>query len=56
VTSMAGYVAAALMVDGAVVLDAVLGGLTTGAAAVGLWEMVFKHFLGSKKEEAPAEN
>lgn len=55
-TSMAGYVAAALMVDGAVILDAVLGGLATGAAAVGLWEMVFKHFLGAKKAEAPAES
>jgi hypothetical protein len=50
--SMAGYVAAALMVDGAAMLDAALGGLATGAAAVGLWEMVFKHFLGSKSAEA----
>jgi hypothetical protein len=55
-TSMAGYVAAALMVDGAGILDAVLGGLATGAAAVGLWEMVFKHFLGAKQQEAPAES
>jgi hypothetical protein len=51
--SMGGYVAAALMVEGAAVMDAVLGGLATGAAAVGLWEMLFKHFLGAKKEEAP---
>jgi len=54
-TSMAGYVAAALMVDGVAISDAVLGGFATGAAAVGLWEMLFKHVMGGKKE-APAED
>jgi uncharacterized low-complexity protein len=53
--SMAGYVAAALMVEGAAVGEALIGGMATGAAAVGLWEMLFKHFLG-KKSEAPAES
>ena len=51
-----GYVAAALMVDGADIGDAVLGGLMTGAAAVGLWEMVLKNFLGGKKAEEKAES
>jgi hypothetical protein len=53
--SMAGYMAAALMVEGAAVGEAVIGGLATGAAAVGLWEMLFKHFLG-KKSETPAQS
>ena len=37
-------------------LQAILGGLVTGAAASGLWELVGKHVTGGKKEEeAPAE-
>ena len=49
--SMLGYVAAALMAPGAEIGAAILSGLSVGAGAVGLWEMVFKHIL-SKKEEA----
>jgi len=49
---MGGYIAAALMVEGTSMMDAVTGGVVVGAAAVGLWEMVFKHFLASKKAEA----
>ena len=45
------YVAAALMTDGASITDALWGGAMTGAAAVGLWEMVLKNFLGSKASE-----
>jgi hypothetical protein len=30
-------------------------GLAAGASAVGLWEMLLKHFLGGKKEE-PVES
>lgn len=44
------YVAAALMTDGANVTDALWGGAMTGAAAVGLWEMVLKNFLGGSKD------
>lgn len=40
-----GYVAAALAAPGASWLDAITGGFLTGAAAAGLWEMVFKQFL-----------
>ena len=36
-------------------MDALTGGVVVGAAAVGLWEMVFKHFLASKKAEEEAE-
>jgi hypothetical protein len=43
-TGIAGYIAAALMVDTSLV-DAISGGFMTGASAVGLWEMVFKHFM-----------
>ena len=46
------YVIAALMAEGASIPDALLGGATAGAAAVGLWEMLLKHFLSAKKEEA----
>jgi hypothetical protein len=52
VLGVLGYVAAALMVDGADLMDAAMGGLMTGAAAVGLWEMVLKNFLGGKKAES----
>lgn len=47
--SMLGYVAAALMAPGAQIGTAVLSGLSVGAGAVGLWEMVFKHFLAKKE-------
>lgn len=47
--SMLGYVAAALMAPGAEIGTAVLSGLSVGAGAVGLWEMVFKHLLTKKK-------
>jgi hypothetical protein len=54
-TGIAGYVSAGLMVEGATVADGVTSGIMTGAAAVGLWEMLFKHFLGAKKSPAKAE-
>jgi hypothetical protein len=44
-----GYIVVALTTEGADIMDAVWGGAVTGAAAVGLWEMVLKNFLGSKK-------
>ena len=50
--SMAGYVAASLLVDGVTMSDAVLGGLLTGAAAVGLWEMLFKHLMKGKAKDS----
>lgn len=46
------YVIAALMAEGASIPDALLGGATAGVTAVGLWEMLLKHFLSAKKEEA----
>lgn len=46
----AGYVVAALMVDGASLLTALLEGAAAGAAAVGLWEMLLKHLLGSNSK------
>lgn len=49
-----GYIAVALMTEGADIGDAVVGGATTGIAAVGLWEMVLKHFLAKKKEAGGA--
>ena len=52
VLGILGYMAAAFMSDGANLTDAALGGLMTGAAAVGLWEMLLKHFLQGKKAEA----
>lgn len=48
---VATYMGAALMVDGADLVEALLGGAMTGAAAVGLWEMVLKHLLGKKAAE-----
>jgi hypothetical protein len=48
VLGVVGYIAVALTVEGADIMDAVWGGAVTGAAAVGLWEMVLKNFLGSK--------
>lgn len=33
---------------------AILSGLTSGAAAIALWELVFKHLLGTKDEEKAA--
>lgn len=45
-----GYISAALMTDGVSMMDAVMSGFMAGAAAVGLWEMVLKNFLGKKKE------
>lgn len=53
--AVVGYVIAALMTEGAVISDAVLGGITAGVAAVGLWEMLLKHFLGAKEDPTPAE-
>jgi hypothetical protein len=50
VVGVIGYIAAALMTDGADMMDAIMGGATTGIAAVGLWEMLLKHFLGQKKD------
>ena len=50
------YVAAALMADGANMTDAILGGATAGIAAVGLWEMVLKHFLAGKEETGGSED
>lgn len=49
VLGIVGYIAVALSVEGADIMDAVWGGAVTGAAAVGLWEMVLKNFLGGKK-------
>ena len=43
-----GYVTAALMADDADLMSAAIGGASTGIAAVGLWEMVLKHFLSKK--------
>lgn len=51
VIGVVGYVVAALMTDGANMTDAIVGGATTGVAAVGLWEMVLKHFLSKKDAE-----
>lgn len=50
--SILGYVSAALMVEGVAVTDALIGGFTNGASAVGLWEMVFQHVPGFKKADA----
>jgi hypothetical protein len=36
-------------------MQAILGGLVTGAAASGLWELVGKHFMKSKAEEVTVE-
>jgi hypothetical protein len=51
VLGVVGYIAAAMMVEGADLMDAAMGGAMTGAAAVGLWEMVLKNFLGSKSSD-----
>lgn len=51
VLAMGGYVAAALMTPGVAIGSALMEGAAAGAAAVGLWEMLFKHFLGNKKSE-----
>ncbi|HUW59283.1 MAG TPA: hypothetical protein VMZ92_21800, partial [Planctomycetota bacterium] len=51
VLGVVGYVAAAMMVEGADLMDAAMGGAMTGAAAVGLWEMVLKNFLGATASE-----
>lgn len=53
--AMVGYVAAALMTPGVAIGGAVMEGLAAGASAVGLWEMLLKHFLSGKKEE-PVES
>jgi hypothetical protein len=53
--AMVGYVAAALMTPGVAIGGAIMEGLAAGASAVGLWEMLLKHFLGGKKEE-PVES
>jgi len=45
-----GYIAVALQ-GGGDIMDAVWGGAVTGVAAVGLWEMILKNFLGSKSSE-----
>jgi hypothetical protein len=47
-TGVAGYVSAALMIEGTSLVDGVTAGVMTGAAAVGLWELIFKHILGKK--------
>jgi len=52
-TGVLGYIAAALMVEGTPVLDAVTGGFVIGAAAVGLWEMLFKHLLKANGTSEP---
>ena len=52
-TGILGYVAAALLVGGASITDAVTGGIMTGAAAVGLWELLFKHFMKGKETPEP---
>jgi len=52
------YVAAALMAEDANLSDALLGGAMAGAAAVGLWEMLLKNFLGgsaASSEKEPKE-
>jgi len=49
------YVIAALMAEGASIPDALLGGATAGATAVGLWEMLLKHFLSAKAEAAEGD-
>lgn len=36
--------------------QAILGGLVTGAAASGLWELIGKRFMGSKSTEATKES
>ena len=41
--SILGYISAAIMVDGVDLVDALAGGFTSGASAVGLWEMIFKN-------------
>jgi hypothetical protein len=51
-TGILGYVAAALLVEGATIPNALTGGFLTGAAAVGLWEMLFKHFMKAKEPGA----
>ena len=51
VLGVVGYVAAAMMVEGADLMDAAMGGAMTGAAAVGLWEMNLKNFLGATASE-----
>jgi hypothetical protein len=50
VLAMGGYVAAALMTPGVAIGPALMEGAAAGAAAVGLWEMLLKHFLGTKSE------
>jgi hypothetical protein len=56
------WVAAALGIVGAIAVElstgihwgqALLHGFTAGATAVGLWEMLFKHFMKKKVEEKP---
>lgn len=56
------WVSAALGIVGSIAIQlttgipwgqALLQGLTAGVAAVGLWEMLFKHFLKKKAEPAP---
>lgn len=44
-TGIASYIAAALLVDNTTIIDAISGGFMTGAGAVGLWELLFKHLL-----------
>jgi hypothetical protein len=52
-TGILGYVAAALLVEGASLVDAISGGFMVGAAAVGLWEMAFKQMLKGAKAGEP---
>lgn len=55
VIGIASYIALALTTDGANVWEALSSGFMSGAAAVGFWELVFKKFLGGKREEAKEE-
>jgi len=48
-TTITGYVIAALSLEGAVLVVALRDGLIAGAAAVGLGEMVLKHYFGKAK-------
>lgn len=51
-----GYVVATLMADGADMSDAIIGGASTGIAAVGLWEMVLKRFLGKQEDDSEEDD
>lgn len=50
VMAAAGYVVVSLATPGVAIGTALAEGAAAGAAAVGLWEMLLKHFLGGKKD------